>query len=668
MNTNVNHKARKLLSKKGLQIQILAFFTLLAIPTCVLIYKAYDQLKWESYYQYRLQAEELVLRIDKNIASLIAAEESRNFSDYGFLVVEAELANYAQRSELSSYPIKSSIPGMLGYFQIDAYGNFSTPLLPQQKEVSKNYGVSEENIVAREALQLSILNILKTNELIQRKHETTITEIPSNLVGEDSYSQSGANSSSNYDLSEANSQIGFDRLSQRGLSTKTAPAKNIGRLDDLELEAPYEDEIKQISKKRKTSVASNLKEIKAKQKQVERTYLDADNLSITNGIAIFESEIDPFEISLLQSGHIVFYRKVWKDGNRYIQGFLIDQSNYIHALFEEAYLESSLSVMSNMALVFQGNVIQAYGGANSRYFSSASDLSGTLLFQTKLSEPFGDLQALFTIHHLPVGPGGRIVLWASLVIAVVLLVGLYLIYRLNLRNLLLVNQQQDFVSAVSHELKTPLTSIRMYGEILKTGWADEQKKQQYYEFIFDESERLSRLINNVLQLARMTRNETKVNIKSVSISELIDVINSKISTQITSAGFELRVIHDDNVDELHVFIDIDILIQILINLVDNALKFSANAKNKIVELSIKKHDGFILFGIRDYGPGIPPDQLKKIFTLFYRVEGELTRETVGTGIGLALVNQLTSLMHGKIDVMNRNPGAEFQLFFPINTA
>ena len=78
-------------------------------------------------------------------------------------------------------------------------------------------------------------------------------------------------------------------------------------------------------------------------------------------------------------------------------------------------------------------------------------------------------------------------------------------YRLGVGQIRLHRQQQDFVSAVSHELKTPLTSIRMYGEMLRAGWVDEDKKRSYSDFIFHESERLSRLIANVLQLARMTR-------------------------------------------------------------------------------------------------------------------------------------------------------------------
>jgi signal transduction histidine kinase len=230
----------------------------------------------------------------------------------------------------------------------------------------------------------------------------------------------------------------------------------------------------------------------------------------------------------------------------------------------------------------------------------------------------------------------------------------------------LTRKQQDFVSAVSHELKTPLTSIRMYGEMLLAGWADEDKKQGYYEFIFHESERLSRLIANVLQLARMSRSDPQFDLKPVAVTELVDLVQSKIASQLQRAGFELELDQGAGPAEAAVLVDTDAFTQVFINLADNAIKFSAGAEKKLIELrcSVQK-DGTVLFTVRDYGPGIPAGQLRKIFTMFYRSENELTRETVGTGIGLALVHQLVAAMNGKVDVRNRDPGAEFRVSFPV---
>jgi len=233
----------------------------------------------------------------------------------------------------------------------------------------------------------------------------------------------------------------------------------------------------------------------------------------------------------------------------------------------------------------------------------------------------------------------------------------------------LARQQQDFVSAVSHELKTPLTSIRMYGEILREGWASDEKRKTYYDYIHDESERLSRLITNVLQLARMTRNDLRLDPRPISVSELIDGIRSKVSSQIERAGFELSLHCEGEAVQAVTQVDADAFMQIVINLVDNAIKFSANAQRRAIDIACRLEGrGTVVFGVRDYGPGVPRDQLDKIFRLFYRSENELTRETVGTGIGLALVQQLVLAMGGQVDVVNRQPGAEFRVSLPASSA
>jgi signal transduction histidine kinase len=124
--------------------------------------------------------------------------------------------------------------------------------------------------------------------------------------------------------------------------------------------------------------------------------------------------------------------------------------------------------------------------------------------------------------------------------------------------------------------------------------------------------------------------------------------------------------NDSKADELTVNIDDDCFAQIIINLVDNAIKFSRDAESKRIEISSTvSGDQKVLFAVRDFGPGVPKDQMKKIFQLFYRSESELTRETVGTGIGLAIVHQLSQAMNGKVDVVNQQPGAEFRVLFPV---
>jgi signal transduction histidine kinase len=142
------------------------------------------------------------------------------------------------------------------------------------------------------------------------------------------------------------------------------------------------------------------------------------------------------------------------------------------------------------------------------------------------------------------------------------------------------------------------------------------------------------------------------------------MVKSKVATQVERAGFGLMWRNEAPADA-ELLVDADSFAQIFINLVDNALKFSTGAERKAVEIASRlESGGGVLFTVRDFGPGIPKGQMKKIFELFYRPENELTRETVGTGIGLALVRQLATAMRGRVEVRNCEPGAEFRLSFP----
>jgi signal transduction histidine kinase len=299
------------------------------------------------------------------------------------------------------------------------------------------------------------------------------------------------------------------------------------------------------------------------------------------------------------------------------------------------------------------------------YLSSAEELSGALLHRTRLSAPLDGMELVFSVKTLPAGPGADVVTAVAAVLLLVLCGGFLLLYRLGLRQIALARQQQDFVSAVSHELKTPLTSIRMYGELLREGWATEEKKRTYYAYIHDESERLSRLIDNVLQLARMTRNDLRLAPRAMVVRELMDTIGPKVASTVERAGFSLRTDCSPEAAEAIVAVDPDAFSQILINLVDNAVKFSAKAPHKVVDLACRlSARGSVVVSVRDYGPGVPKDQMRKIFRLFYRVDSGLTRETLGTGIGLALVRQLAEAMGGTVDVANREPGAELSVSLP----
>lgn len=674
------------LDRYRLRLVLALFFLALALPTAALIYRAYSQLKWETFHRHRLLAEELVTRIDGHLQQLIRAEEQRPFTDYAFLNLAGDpSANFLQRSPLSAFPVSSPIPGLIGYFQVDDQGGFSSPLLPRSG--SSALGLSGQELRQREEASAHLRRILSENRLVQHgkdkakaKEELRPNETKSAAEDEGVAMQFDAARAPQVAAEQdagpetVPAQAAFDQLNL-AFSEQQAKGQQqsraMGRVADLKLDSRLQQQA--VTGSAQPEPAPKLLEKRARKERGTLPETPAPSLAPAREraepadqarIRAFESEIDPFDFSLLDSGHFVLFRKVWRGGQRYIQGALLEQGPFLDGSIQSAFKDTALSRMSDLVVAYRGDVVAVFSGQSARvYLGSAQELSGALLHQTRLSAPLGGLEVLLSIRQLPAGPGGLVLGWVAGVLVLVLCVGFALLYRLGLRQIELVRQQQDFVSAVSHELKTPLTSIRMYGEMLREGWAPEEKKRLYYDFIHDESERLSRLINNVLQLARMTRNEVRVELKDWPVAELMQGVRSKIEAQVERAGFVLQL--DCAAGEgLCIRVDADYFTQILINLVDNALKFAAKAERKAIDIACQtQRDGTLMFSVRDYGPGVPREQMKKIFRLFYRLENELTRETVGTGIGLALVRQLAQAMGGRVDVIGRDPGIEFRICF-----
>ena len=749
---------------KGRLRNLLAvFFLALAVPTGALIWQAYSQLKWEAFHQYRGLAENLTGRVDARLIDMIGTADARSYADYTFLNVTGETRfNFVQRSPLSAYPVTEDLPGVIGYFQVDTHGAFTTPLLPPEGTDAEKLGIGRSEFNQRLQLAQEIQAILADNRLVQPRpgpglrrdlntlpaaartgleeaekeagdftnaavrsrplasaaepeaaaiQTVSVTAELQQVVTGDFPDQPPADKDAADEL-EAKQQLGaasadivdsqqmFGQLNQPRedipLSaaaagtlefddeTGEAQAKNerlntISKLKDLKLDAALQKKseiIERTQGARRTNPGRATAPSRSKRREqiaLPETAPPADRQAIANvagltdlRISTFESEIDPLEFSLLDSGHFVLFRNVWREGERYIQGLLLDQHEFVSAVIERAFYDSSVSAISNLIVGYQDDVIRFYPGPeNSSYPGSPEEMQGALLYSNRLSAPLDSLELIFSINRLPPGPGATLLGWVTFVLAMVFAGGFLALYRLGVSQINLARQQQDFVSAVSHELKTPLTSIRMYGEMLKEGWADEEKRQGYYEFIHDESERLTRMISNVLQLANITHNEPNFDLKMTNAGELMSNIESKIANQVKRGGFALNFKRNEAADAAAINIDEDCFAQIIINLVDNAIKFSKSADNKTIDIGSKlTGDNQVQFTVRDHGPGIPRDQMKKIFKLFYRTESELTRETVGTGIGLAIVHQLTTAMNGKVDVVNTQPGAEFRISFP----
>ena len=221
------------------------------------------------------------------------------------------------------------------------------------------------------------------------------------------------------------------------------------------------------------------------------------------------------------------------------------------------------------------------------------------------------------------------------------------------RQLALARQKTDFVSNVSHELKTPLTSIRMFSEILSEGRVKDPARQQtYLGIIAAETARLTRLINNVLDFARMERGEKKYHWQRLELNELAERTLSSYRPQLESAGFLVE--YRPAEEPLWVRGESDALAQVLVNLISNAEKYS-DAKKEIL-LRTEARPRKVLLHVEDRGAGVPIGSEEKIFEQFYRAHDSLSSGVQGSGLGLTLARQIVRTHGGDITYAPREGG------------
>jgi len=224
----------------------------------------------------------------------------------------------------------------------------------------------------------------------------------------------------------------------------------------------------------------------------------------------------------------------------------------------------------------------------------------------------------------------------------------------------LARQKDDFISAVSHELRTPLTSIRMYTEMLDKDWIKtEDKRRDYYRNMRQESERLSRLIENVLDFSRLARGRKQFDFQVGCLNDAVTTVIEMMAPYAAQRGFTIQM----EPGELPpVAFDKDAVMQIVVNLVDNAVKYAASAAEKTIVVRTRPEADYVLLEVEDRGPGVEHRQRKKIFDTFYRGQDENRRETTGTGLGLALVKRFADAHGGFVDVRSARPsGSVFRV-------
>jgi signal transduction histidine kinase len=245
------------------------------------------------------------------------------------------------------------------------------------------------------------------------------------------------------------------------------------------------------------------------------------------------------------------------------------------------------------------------------------------------------------------------------VFLVILAFGIYRIRKSISKELAFQQQQQNFLLTVTHELKTPIAALKLYIQTLQKHNLPEDKKEKILNGALQENERLSQLIENILNASRA---ENKLFAIQKQKTELVALVNS--IKERYQARYHAGLIDFIGPEELFAAVDLHMLDTILVNLIENAIKYGGTQQH--ITIQMEKLDRFVALKIADEGPGIDPAERLHIFEKFYRIGSEETRKQAGSGLGLYIVAEYVRLHNGQIRCIENIPtGSVFELILPI---
>lgn len=330
--------------------------------------------------------------------------------------------------------------------------------------------------------------------------------------------------------------------------------------------------------------------------------------------------------------------------------------------FKVSYVKLLSDVINSLDFDYAPNTLQVLDDGRLLYQSDHQTLASDRVALNSQHLPY-PLSAWQIDYYAKAVNSTPLYLWGGLMLGLLMvIIGLAMLYlyREYTRQLRLAQQQVSFVGQVSHELKTPLTNISLYAEMLQELQPEESlpssSSQRYLAVILNESQRLSRLIQNILSFT----NTPKVHWQPVILRPLLNNIYHAFTPAFAAKDMELVLIVNG---DIHLTTDVDRLTQIISNFLSNAEKYAAQGKR--VELIAEQSDNRVLIRVQDYGSGMAAKELKAIFQPFYRVKSHITEGVSGTGIGLTIARQLATSLQGEILVSSGPTGSCFTLKLPI---
>jgi signal transduction histidine kinase len=602
---------------KSLRRLILIFALGLALPLGYLVVQSYRSLEAEEAATLSFFAETLFDEMQESAAALIRREEARPIDAYTDPAAPA----------LAGLPAEDYLRG---YFQNNPDGSFQTPHRTAGQTVSKE-------LIPR------LAELEEANRVFNRKRAEGTDRIRPEVsdAASDEKRKDQAGFAGRY-LDMTRSQRSKSYLGERDSRFETVTPGQASSLAKSEKKA---DAAGAAERERQAADA------RAPSGQ-ESAYGAGPSRAVEPPREVdvhgYQAEVAPFQSVFIDAGRVFTFRRILIDGRMYRQGFVLQLDAFLAGLIRSHFSAQPMARFTHLRLraVDQGqNVRVVETGA-------AAERPHIVLNRT-FPPPFAFLRASLSCDTLPASAGRSTLNLALLVLAGVIFVGLLALYHSAKKVVDFSERQSRFVSSVTHELKTPLTNIRMYIEMLEQGMArDPDREQEYFRILQSEGARLSRLITNVLELSKLEKRQRRSDLQAGTFDEVLKDVGGLMAESLRQAGFILRC---ENELVRPFRYDREVMVQVLINLIENSVKFGASSKVKAITVRLREEGERVRVEVADTGPGIPGRDVKKIFNDFYRAENAVTSAAGGTGIGLALVKRFVSLLGGRVSASN-NPG------------
>lgn len=641
-------------------------------------------------------AEQIRGDVKRKLDEFMQIEQNRPYTDYQYYYVPENVADTQQQMLRLRSPLGNSIENSFafGNFQIEPDGKITTPYYRSDRE-SEGSEISqmakthlfniEKNLkpvlggtagIFKPASVKTLIQDDKTKSLVSLKTNTFQKEVTKKIqpqrkskrVREYRIESLEKESQSQQILTQQRDVVSKNVLQTEGLSNQQAVSSGTNRQKAEEI--GFMDLMAEKDQRDSNEQTRNVKDVQEEKLSPNQTGEAIDNYrwdmqqiqqelpQQTQTVQGRQSEeqvqirIEPFVPVLVDranteqsvfGGQVFMLRHVQIENRHLLQGFQLNEKNLLEEIKDSA---------------------QRFMREGMNYELSQAQ-NADAAFAAILNFGFGDL----VLNLTEIDPAWidkqirQMRNWYLSLIGIVLvavLLGLASLWRNARAQLKLAQKKDDFISAVSHELRTPLTSIRMYSEMLEKNWVkSEDKVAEYYRNMRQESERLSRLIENVLDFSRIQKGRKKYTFSLGDVNKCIADVVEMMRPYAAQNDFSIKT----NFAQLsQTAFDRDAVTQIVVNLLDNAVKYARDAVDKRIIVRTERNEGFIVIEVEDHGPGIPHRQHLKVFEEFYRIGSEATRETNGTGLGLALVKKFAQAHNGFVEILAAKPmGAVFRV-------